>query len=97
MIQSFNVLFKDFKDEIKTEVSFAVENQIKITVNGKIDAFRKENQDLHNNIILRLDTLKKDTDPIVNDRNTITSVGKFVIWGATIAGALTALYKLIQL
>jgi len=97
MIQSFNGLFKDFKDEIKNEVSIAVENQIKITVNGKIDAFRKENQEMYNNLMMRLDTIKKDTDPVVNDRNTITSMGKFVIWGAGIAGAITGLYKLFKL
>lgn len=93
IIVSFNGLFLGFKDEIKQ----VVHNQIDAKVNGKIDAFRKENKEMYEELKGLIIDLKKEAMPVIEDRKTITSVGKFIMWIAGIGGAIIGLFKLIKL
>ncbi len=88
MIQSFNALFLSFQEEMKT----IVETQIKVTVNGKIDKIAATLEE-QNKILARLD---KETKPVIEDRQTIANVARFIKWASGIAIGATALYKLIK-
>lgn len=83
--------------DVTKKVTEAVKEQIILTVNGKIDKI-KEHLERQDEKLLemdeKIDDLKKETDPVIQDRKTISSMGKFVIWSAAIVASVLTISKL---
>lgn len=78
----------DFIEKVRE----AVREQVQITVNGKIDKLQKEVSEIH----VKVDLLKKDTDPIVDGQKAVKLTGKFIIWVGAISAAIYAFLKLFK-
>lgn len=94
-IQTMNGLFEDFTEK-HSEVVEATMNR---KFNGKMedmlkrhDEFRRENQDMYvalkqtvDSVDMKVNKLSTDTAPLVEGKNTVSSLFKFVLWSAPLA------------
>ena len=102
-IQTFNNLFLDHKKEIKG----VIEEQIKVTVNGKIDKLQKDLLETHKKqseqIEKVVDTLKNqdivllEMKEFLEVKKGITSLGKMVIWLSAVVGAVLGVFKIFKI
>ncbi len=92
--QETSGLVSDLKEVILT----AVRDEVKITVNGKIDRMQKhlEGQDkILGEIKDEQKRLKTDTDPIINIKNVTWNFIKGVLWMAGAIFAIGSAYLVI--
>lgn len=82
--QAQNGLFFDMEKRITK----AVENQIKVTVNGKIDDIKGHLEDQ--------DQTLKEMKEIIEVKNGFKQIGKLIMWIAGVVGAIIGLIKLIK-
>ena len=75
--QSQNALHRD----LHAKLLLAVETQIKTTVNGKIDSIDKR-MDVQDEMLKKL---VADTAPLVEGKNTASSLFKFGLWASPLA------------
>lgn len=89
----------------------AIDEKIDKKFNGKMEKmlvenklFREENQDMYASLKIAIDSmdmkinkLSLDATPMIEDRKTITNVGRFIIWVGGITAAIIGVYKLFRL
>ncbi len=88
-------LFEEIKKDLKDHLAEVV----KETVNGKIDKIQVQmnGQDaILKTIQQDISKLKIDTNPLIDDRKTVTNLGKFIIWVGGIILMVAAILKLIK-
>lgn len=106
-IQVIHGLLKDFTEKHVQAVDEKMDekfNHKMETVLAKHDAFRKENQDMYvalkqtvDTIDMKVNTLTKDTEPLVEGKKAASSIFKFLLWTAPVAiiwGAIKWVLKL---
>lgn len=94
---------------IDASVDASTDKYINKYVNGKIDKITKEvgsikehlvkQDDMMGDLSIQINNLKTDTDPIVEAKKGLTSLGKIVVWLSVTVGAVLYLLskaKLIQ-
>jgi len=94
----------NLKDKI--DLLETIRNEIKKTVNGKIDDIKAhlENQDDVLNEIrdeqarvkIELSRLKIETDPIIDGKKAISGLGKFIMWMGGIILIVAGVLKLVK-
>lgn len=78
--ESYAQVQQKLHEQYHNQMIDAVESQIKITVNGKIDASRKENNerfDAQDKILKRLDS---DTSPLIKAKSSVVDFFKALLW-----------------
>jgi hypothetical protein len=94
-IQTMNGLFEDFTEKHVQVVDAKMDKKF----NGKMedmlrrhDEFRKENQDMYvalkqiiDSVDMKVNKISTDTAPLVEGKNTFSSIFKFVLWSSPLA------------
>ncbi len=73
-------LRKEHREEMKKEVTNAVKEQVQVTVNGKIDTMRKENNETNNRIEKTVLDIKKTVDEMEPIREKYSTNQKVKKW-----------------
>lgn len=94
-IQSGKKETSDLVDDLNNKFLGAVRQEIKITVNGKIDGIKKhlEDQDsVLSDITQELQLLKTNTQPVIDIRRTVIDVARFITWLAAVIIAVGSIF-----
>ena len=85
-------------EQFKIDLTIAVQETIQKTVNGKIDKI-KEHLIRQDSILVEIrediKEIKDDTDPIVEAKKGVATLGKLIIWLSLVTGAVLTILKLI--